>query len=571
MKRTSLAFGAAAGTAAWLALGALAAHAERGGSGHLNILYWQAVSTLNPFLSGGTKDVHAASMVIEPLARYDDGGQLVPWLVTEIPTVENGGISADLMSITWTITPGLTWSDGSAFTAEDVVFTADYCMNPLGGCQQLTKFADVARVEALDPLTVKITFSKPKPFPYGPFVGMESPVIQKAQFAGCVGADAPNCTDQNFAPHGTGPYRVADFKANDVISFEANPHYRDTAKPGFATVTFKGGGDAASAARAVLETGEFDYAWNLQIDPAILSQMETAGRGKLIAAFSNSVERLMVNLTNPSADLGAKRSTLEGGPHPFLTDPTVRRALSLAIDRATLAEVGYGASGQPTCNVVTAPDYNMSTANDECLVQDIAKANQILDEAGWVRGADGVRAKDGVRLSILFQTSTNAVRQDTQALIKAWWDEIGVETELKNVDAAVFFGGDQASPDTYQKFFADIEMYTNLFPGTDAETYMNNWTCAEIPNPANNWLGFNMPRYCNAAYDAKVAQLAETVGTTARGAMVKELNDMLVQDGAMIPLINRGVTVGHANTLRGIRLNAWDSHLWNIADWTRAQ
>lgn len=571
MKRTSWAIETVAGAAVCLTLGALAAQAERGSSGHLNILYWQAVSTLNPFLSGGTKDVHAASMVIEPLARYDDTGQMVPWLATEIPTVENGGISADRMSITWNIKPGLTWSDGSDFTAEDVVFTADYCMNPLGGCQQLTKFSDVVKVEAVDPLTVKITFSKPKPFPYGPFVGMESPVIQKAQFENCVGADAPNCTDQNFAPHGTGPYRVADFKANDVVSFEANPHYRDNSKPSFATVTFKGGGDAASAARAVLETGEVDYAWNLQIDPAILTQMEAAGRGKVIAAFSNSVEQLVVNLSNPAADLDAARSTLDGGAHPFLKDQVVRRALSLAIDRSTLAEVGYGASGQPTCNLVTAPDYNMSTANDKCLVQDIAKANQILEDAGWVRGADGVRTKDGVRLSILFQTTTNAVRQDTQALVKAWWEEIGVETELKNVDAAVFFGGDQASPDTYQKFYADIEMYTNLFPGTDAETYLNNWTCTEIPNPTNNWLGFNAPRYCNEAYDAKVAELAETTGIEARGALVKTLNDMLVQDGAIIPLINRGVTVGYANTLQGIRLNAWDSHLWQIADWTRAQ
>ncbi|MDA5094056.1 peptide ABC transporter substrate-binding protein [Aliiroseovarius sp. KMU-50] len=559
------------GAAALAASTGTAALAERGSDGHLNILYWQAVSIMNPFLSGGTKDVHAASMVIEPLARYDDGGQLIPWLVTEIPTVENGGISADLMSITWKITPGLKWSDESDFTADDVAFTAGYCMNPDGGCQQLTKFSDVDSVEALDPLTVKVNFSKPKPFPYGPFVGMESPVIQKAQFENCVGANAPNCTAENFAPHGTGPFRVADFKANDVVSFEANPHYRDAAKPGFATVTFKGGGDAAAAARAVLETGEFDYAWNLQIDPVILAQMEAAGRGKVAAAFSNSVERLMVNLTNPSPDLADARSTLEGGPHPFLTDPAVRRALSVAIDRGTLAEVGYGFAGQPTCNVVTAPDYNMSTANDECLVQDVAKANQILDEAGWSRGADGVRSKDGVRLSILFQTSTNAVRQDTQALIKAWWEEIGVETELKNVDAAVFFGGDQSSPDTYQKFYADIEMYTNLFPGTDAETYMTNWTCGEIPNPSNNWLGFNMPRYCNPNYDALVTKLASTSGTETRGEIVKQLNDMLMQEGAMIPLINRGTTIGHANSLEGIRLNAWDSHLWNIADWTRAK
>ncbi len=564
MKMKSLLIGAAAA----LAL-APAANAGRGDSGHLNIIYWQAPSILNPFLSGGTKDVESASLIIEPLARYDNGGNMVPWLVDEIPTVANGGVSEDLTSITWKLTAGILWSDGTPFTSADVVFTANYCMDPTGGCQQLTKFADVASVEAIDELTVKVTFSKPKPFPYGPFVGGESPIIQAAQFADCMGAKAPECTEQNFGPHGTGPYKVVEFKANDVITMEANEHYRDASKPSFGTLTFKGGGDAAAAARSVLETGEFDYAWNLQIDPTVLSEMAKAGKGTVVSAFANGVERLMVNLTNPDSALGDNRSTAEGGPHPFLTDATVRRALSLAIDRVTLAEVGYGAAGTATCNVVTAPDYNNSTANNECLVQDIAKANALLDEAGWARGSDGVRAKDGVRLSILYQTSTNAVRQDTQALIKQWWAEIGVETELKNISASVFFGGDQSSPDTFQKFYADIEMYTNLFNGTDAESYMNNWTCGEVPMPSNNWLGSNMPRYCNPAYDALAAKLATTAGTEARGAIVKEMNDMLMQEGAMIPLILRGSVSAHANTVDGVLLNVWDTQMWNVADWTR--
>jgi len=547
------------------------ANAERGADGHVNIIYWQAASILNPFLSGGTKDIESSSMVIEPLARYDENGNMTPYLAVEIPTVANGGVSEDLTSITWKIKPGLVWSDGTAFTAHDVVFTSEYCMHPEGGCQQLTSFSDVASVEAIDDLTVKVTFNKPKPFPYGPFVGGESPIIQKAQFQDCLGARAPECTDQNFGPIGTGPFVVTEFRANDVISMEANPNYRDPAKPRFASLTFKGGGDAASAARAVLETGEFDYAWNLQIDPTILSNMEATGKGKVIAAFGTAVERLMVNLSNPSSDLGDKRSTLEGGAHPFLTDPAVRRALSLAIDRELLSEIGYGSAGKATCNVLPAPAIYASTANDECLVQDIATANAVLDEAGWMPGSDGVREKDGVRLSILYQTSTNAVRQDTQALVKQWWSEIGVETELKNIDAAVFFGGDQSSPDTFQKFFADIEMYTNLFNGTDPETYMNNWTCAEIPAPGNNWLGGNMPRYCDEGYDALSAELGKTADLNERARIAMEMNDKLVQEGAMIPLIHRGRVSAHSNKLGGVILNTWDSELWNVSDWYRAE
>jgi len=556
------------GAAAVIAL-APAAYAGRGDSGHLNLIYWQAASIMTPYLSGGTKDINAASMVIEPLARYNENGKMVPLLVAEIPTVANGGVSKDLTSITWKLKPGILWSDGSALTSADVVFTANYCMDPAGGCQQLAHFADISKVEAVDPLTVKITFTKPKPFPYAAFVGSTTPIIQKAQFADCMGAKAPECTAQNFGPIGTGPFIVTQFKANDVIALKANDNYRDPAKPAFASVTFKGGGDAAAAARSVLETGEFDYAWNLQVDPAILTQMASAGKGKVLSAFGTSVERLMVNFTNPDPALGAKRSTVAGGPHPFLSDPAVRKALSMAIDRQTVSDAGYGAAGTPTCNVLPAPAIYASTANNACLTQDIAGANELLDDAGWKKGPDGVRAKNGVRLSILFQTSTNAVRQDSQALIKQWWNAIGVETELKNISASVFFGGDQSSPDTFQKFFSDIEMYTNNFDGTDPEAYMGSWICSQIPSPANNWLGANMPRYCNADYDALAAKMAITGDLNARATLAKEMNDMLIQAGAIIPLVHRGNVSARANSLKGVHLNPWDSELWNIADWSR--
>ncbi|MEM9812358.1 MAG: peptide ABC transporter substrate-binding protein [Pseudomonadota bacterium] len=556
-----------AGTAA-LALAAGGAVAERASDGQLNIIYWQAPSLLNPYLSGGTKELEAASLVIEPLARYDNTGMMVPYLVDEIPTVENGGISEDLTTITWTLSEGILWSDGSPLTAEDVVFTWEYCTHPEGGCAQASNFTDVTAVEAVDASTVKITFGVPKPFPYGPFVGAQSAIIQKAQFSDCLGAKAVECTDQNFAPIGTGPFVVTEFKANDVALFEANPNFRDPAKPAFATVLFKGGGDAAASARSVLETGEFDYAWNLQVEPEVLSQMATAGKGQVVSAFGTSVERLMVNFTDPDPALGEERGTV-AHPHPFLTDPAVTRALSLAIEREILVEAGYGAAGQVTCNVLPAPAAYNSTNNDWCKTQDIAEANRLLDEAGWVMGNDGVRTKDGERLSVLYQTSTNSVRQGTQALIKQMWAEIGVETELRNIDASVFFGGDQSSPDTFQKFFADIEMYTNNFDGTDPEKYMANWACSEIPSPSNQWLGDNMPRFCTEEYDALVAEFGKTAGLEARAEIAIKMNDMLMEAGAIIPLIHRGGVSAHALSLGGVLMNEWDSELWNIADWHR--
>ena len=554
--------------AATLAL-APAAMAERGSDGALNIIMWQAPSTMNPYLSGGTKELIASSMVLEPLASMSPEGEHVPRLAAEIPTLENGGIAEDLKSVTWKLQDGLKWSDGTPVTAADVVFSGQYCMDPEGGCSQLAKFEGIEKIEAVDDLTVKITFKEAMPDPYSAFVGANGPIIQKAQFENCMGANAPTCTDQNFNPIGTGPFRVTQFLTNDVITFEANPEYRDAMKPAFATATIKGGGDAAAAARAVLETGEYDYAWNTQLAPDVIAGMEQMGRGKVSAAFGSLVERIHVNLTDPSSSHPEGERSTNAHPHPFLTDPAVRKALSMAIDRQLLTEIGYGAAGQPTCNYVPAPEAWAST-NEECLTQDIEGAKALLEEAGWTVGGSGVREKDGVQLKMVFQTSVNAVRQDFQALIKQWWSEIGIETELKTVDASVFFGTDPGSPDTLQKFYADVEMYADNFEGGNPAPYLAKWTCDKAPSPANQWQGENISRYCDPAYDELMAELSRTVDPAARAEIGRRLNDMLTKDSnAIIPLIYRGTASAHSNSLGGVIMNAWDSELWNVADWTR--
>jgi len=564
MKLKTLLLGAIAGTAL-----APAAFAERGSDGHVNIIYWQAPSILNPYLSSGTKDIESASLVVEPLGRYDQDGALVAYLAEEIPTVENGGVAADLKSITWKLKSGLTWSDGTPVTSADVKFTADYCMNPEGGCAQLAKFEGVDSVEIIDDLTVTVTFGEAKPNPYGPFMGGQSPIIQMAQFENCTGAKAPECTDANFGPIGTGPFVVTDFRPNDVISMEANQNYRDAAKPAFATLTFKGGGDATASGRAVLETGEFDYAWNLQLAPDVLAKMAEGGKGTTVAAFGTLVERIEMNMTNTSPDLPEGERGTAMHPHPFLSDVRVRKALSMAIDRELLVEIGYGQAGRPTCNLVPAP-LAYASDNTDCLTQDIEGAKALLDEAGYTVGSDGVREKDGVRLSMLYQTSTNAVRQDFQALIKQWWDEIGVETELRNINASVFFGGDPGSPDTFQRFYADVEMYANNFDGTDPESYLAQHTCDKAPKPESQWQGENMNRYCDPAYDALVAELGRTGSLAKRGEIAKKLNEMLTKESyVVVPLVDRGRVSAHANSLGGVILNTWDSELWNVADWYR--
>ncbi len=537
----------------------------------VTILYWQAVSILNPYLSGGTKDFDAAALILEPLANIAPDGTMVPELAEFIPTLENGGVSEDLTTITWKLKDGLVWSDGSPVTIDDLIFTWEYCTHPDGGCSTKHFYNDVVSMEDIGGNQIKITFGVPKPNPYDPFVSSSAPILNAAQFADCMGANMSACTDQNFAPIGTGPFMVDEFRPNDVVTYTANPNYREEGKPHFDRVVFKGGGDAESAARAVLETGEADYAWNLQISPAVLSGMEAAGQGTVVVAFASSVERLMLNQADVSPDNPNRSVWMADGSndHPFLTIPEVADAMSLAIDREIIAGQLYGAGGQAACNMVNGPPVNVSETYLGCS-QDIDGANAILDGAGIMdTDGDGIREANGIPLRVQYQTSTNAVRQNTQALIKQWWSEIGIDTELRNIDAAVFFGGDPASPDTYQKFYSDVQMFTSGTSGPDAETFMVRWICGAAPNPDNGWLGRNVPRHCNPAYDALYEELTGTGGVEARAEIVKQMNDLLIESGSLIPLVFRGSVSAHANNLAGVDMNGWDSEMWNVQDWHR--
>ena len=537
----------------------------------LIIRYWQAPSHANPYLSTGNKDEDAGAVALEPLANYGPDGGLVPRLAVEIPTTENGGVSSDLRSVTWTLREGLRWSDGSPMTAADAVFTWRYCVDEATGCAKTEAFDGVASVEAPDERAIRITFDHPTPYPYTAFVGAGAPVISEAQFAPCAGAPAQDCAEQNAAPIGTGPYRIAEFAPDDRAVYERNPFYRGAA-PYFDRVEIRGGGTATEAAQAVLERGEADYAWNLQVEPNALRAMEAAGNGVVAAAFAGLVERIFVNQTNPDPALGENRSEyLDGAnPHPFLTFTPIPQAMSMAIDRAAVAAL-YGFAGRPACNVVAAPANYASAANDGCLAQDLAGANRLLDANGVLdTDGDGVREYEGAPLRVTFQTTANAVRRETQELIRDWWRGIGVETELAAREAGVFFGGDPAAVGgaSYRRFFADVQMFTDG-PDADPQQFLAGNLCSHIQTRANNWAGGNISRFCSPAYDALYARLAETPAGAEREALAKRLNDLVVQTYTQIPLVNRGLVSARLNTLLGVRSNAWDSDLWNIAEWRR--
>src|SRR6186997_3104890 len=256
--------------------------AKRGGGGALKTLWWQGPTLLNPHFATGTKDQDGSRIFYEPLASWDPEGFMFPVLAAEVPDLENGGLAKDGKSVTWKLKPGVQWHDGKPFTADDVVFNWEYAKDPATAAVTSGTYQDI-KVEKVDAHTVRVLFPKPTPFWADAFVGVRGMLIPKhlfADFSGAKSRDAPT----NLKPVGTGPYKFVDLKPGDMVRGELNTNYHAANRPHFDTIEMKGGGDAVSAARAVLQTGEYDYAWNLQVEDEILRRLEKGGKGATLIA-----------------------------------------------------------------------------------------------------------------------------------------------------------------------------------------------------------------------------------------------------------------------------------------------
>jgi peptide/nickel transport system substrate-binding protein len=542
--------------------------ATPGDTDRLRLLYWQAPTILNPHLATGFKDFDAARIVYEPLASYDKNDQLIPFLAAEIPTVENGGIAKDGKSVTWKLKQNVKWADGEPLTAEDVVFTYQFITNPDVASASIEYYSTIEKVEAVDNYTVKITFKDVNPGWAVPFTGQNGMILPKHIFAEYNGANIREAP-ANQKPIGTGPYHVVEFKAGDIIIYEPNPNYWDTGKPYFKRVELKGGGDAVSAARAVLQTGDADYAYNLQVEGNILKQLEAAGKGKVVANFGPYVERIMLNFTNPNqATAEGERSSIQF-PHPFFTDKKVRQAFNLAIDRDTISNQLYGPTGRPTAQILVAPQrYKSDKISYEF---NLEKAAALLDEAGWKdSNANGIRDKNGVEMQVVFQTSVNPVRQKTQEIVKQGLESIGVKVELKSIDASVFFSGDPANTDTLNHFYADLQMLNTGNDSPDPQAHMKWWTCEEITQKANNWQKSNYARYCNPEYDKLWQQATTELNPQKRAELFQKMDELLSTDVAILPIVDRANTQGVSNRLTGVEPSPWDANTWDIKNWQRS-
>ena len=534
---------------------------RRGGGGALKILWWQGPVHLQPHFAGGTKEQEGARMFYEPLNSWDPDGNPIPVLAAEVPTIQNGGLSADLKTVTWKLKRGVTWHDGQPFTADDVVFTWEYSKDPASATVTSGTYKDIT-VTKVDSHTVRVTFPKSTPYWAEPFSGPRGMVIPKHVFAPFIGAKSREAP-ANLKPVGTGPYRITDFRPGDMVRGEAYAGYHIPNRPHFDSIEMKGGGDAVGAARAVLQTGEYDYAWNLQVEDEILKRLETGGKGKITITQTGNIEFILLQTCDPWNEVDGERASIKS-KHPVFQDKAVRDAMALLVDRKGVQDFIYGRTGYATANFLNNPPKVRSpNMNFEF---NIDKANQILEAAGWKKGADGIRAKGNQKLKFVYQTSVNQPRQKTQAIVKDACTKAGIDLELKSVTAAVFFGSDSVNPDTYQKFWTDVQMYTTTMTDPDPQVFMNQFISGEVSQKVNKWEGRNICRWRNAEYDRTYEQVQTEGDPAKRAALFIKLNDLVCSDNHVIPVVARPRVQAVASRMV-VHHSGWDNDLWALAHW----
>ena len=544
---------------------------ERGAGGELKILQWQAPSQINGMVATGDKDNLAAGLVSESLMVRLADGNLAPLLVTEVPTVDNGLLAEDLTSVTYHLKEGVLWSDGEPFSAADVRFTWEWALDDANGAVLQNLYALIADVEIVDDLTVKLVFANPNPAWADSMTGVGSSIIIPKHVL--ENADQAALDAFRTTPIGTGPYIVENFSANDQVTYVVNENYREPNKPFFNRVILKGGGDAAAAARASIQTGEYDYAWNLAVEPELLESMKSDDNpGELVIYGGLTIERINFNFSDPNTEVDGQRSEMNT-PHPVLSDIAVRKAFTLGVDREMIASSFYmGAPDEPGIANILSGIPAFESPNNE-LVYDPEQAAQVLEDAGWVMNDSGVREKDGVELKVGLYTTTSAVRQKIQAVVKSSLEEIGFNIPIEAVDSSIFFDSAVGNDQSNTHFYTDTNEFASGVGAPPPLSYMVRWYAgpdrAEVAQKSNNWAGRNIQRYINDDYDA-VYEEALTEADAAKSAeLFIKMNDILFNDYAVMPLVRYGSKAGVSKRLNqeNLALSGYEFSYWNVANW----
>lgn len=532
-----------------------------GGGGTVFLIIPEEPTTLNYYASDAAivrQVADATSMT--GLDIVNEKGEFVPVLAAELPTAANGGLAADHLSVTWKLQPGLKWSDGKPITADDIKFTWEVLSNPNAGVLSGTGGIDlIAGIETPDELTAVVKYSAP----YAGYL---------AQFAsGLLPRHATGKPEEmsswawNRKPVGAGPFMVTEWASGESITLQRNPNYYQAGKPHLDKLIFRIVPEPA-AQLALMMQGETQ----VQLWPGIDDVAEYA------KTVGNKAQEVLVpGVWNMAIDFNLSKpfdkDTGAAPPHPMLGDLRVRQAIAHAIDYDTLIKDVLRNTVKSSTNPFAYGWYQCDLPRAYSF--DVAKARQLLDEAGWVAGADGIRvakgaqhAEDGTRLSLELQGYTNyEPLQRTEEFIVENLKAVGVEARIQNYDFSIIFG---TFADNSPRMIGDFDLLIfdrslSVEPqGAIEDTYLS----ANIPSAASP-TGGNSRRWINAAADTAVKEAGATFDLAARKAAYCKLGDLVTKDVAQVFTYVFQDGYGFANNLTGYTVSTWGSMAWDVQNW----
>jgi peptide/nickel transport system substrate-binding protein len=521
----------------------------RGGTAIVAI--WQEPSTLAPLYNNQTVSTVVDYGVVEGLATTTNEGKYVPQLAKSVPDVANGGVTVtgDKMDVKWELLPNLKWSDGQPVTSADIKYTWQIWMKD-PKTNSRTGYSEIESIDTPNDLTAIIHFKSV----YAPYPLVFSDGIMPKHLL----ENEPDIskTDYNRKPMGTGPFKITDFKAGDSITLERNPNYRFAPdKPYLDKVIFRSV-PSVQTAMAQLKAGEVNAVWNLTADQAV--DLEKVSGLVMQTVPGPTVERIELNTAEN------KEFTDPNSKNPVLGDIAVRKALLYATPKQQIIDkLFFGKLTQGTSPV----SQGWAAYKEPQEGYDPKKANDTLEAAGWKKGADGIRSKDGVRASISYTTTTgDATREKVQQVLVDEWKAIGIEVKIQNQPSSVLLSGSCTSKDPRKLGTFDLVQYASS-PGIDPHTTVfTRYHSKNIPTQAN-CSGQNYTRVKNADMDKAIEDAGATLDLEKRKASYAKALKILNEQYVIIWLYDRADIDGRQDALRGWQPNTWQRFTWNIQDW----
>jgi peptide/nickel transport system substrate-binding protein len=518
--------------------------------GPVKVALYQEPKTLNPYLVNQGAATRVMKTILEGLLGIDPEGNYYPVLASEVPTLENGGISADGLQVTYRLRSNVKWSDGEPVSAQDVVFTWNAIMNTDNQVITRSGYDKIESVEAADDTTVVIRFTTL----YAPFLTLFEYVLPEH-----VLGDLPdmNNADFNRSPIGTGPFMVEEWAPGDYITLVANSQYREVGKPYLDQLIFKVVPSRETGV-AMLRTGEVDVMWDLVADQ--IPQIEGDENLNPWISPSINIERLILNLSKPGepADPAV--------PHPALGDLRVRQAINAAIDKQQIVDVLL--HGQ--ARLINSPIPIGWAADDSTPPSeyDPEAAKELLEQAGWVdTDGDGIRDKDGQPLQLtIMSTSGNSLRERVEQVLQGQLKAVGIDLQINNVASSVLFGkwADNA-PRARGNF--DILLYSTG-PKIDPDPHLYGYFhSSQIPTEENGGKGANYSRYSNPEVDTVLGAARNSPDLGTRRAEYQKMAQLIAQDLPHLMLYARlNINVFRSN-VAGYTVNAWENLTWDTQNW----